>query len=125
MSPLSEYEAYIYLSTVLSNYFVYLFFICTFLFLHVLFPLDEVESPEDGKFRLVCASGSCLLRRVVSKKLSSLSLFLNVLLFCPVFFLHLVSFTHTLIPLFYIQTNLLIFAVEFECCWPNEWQRVS
>lgn len=68
--------------------------------------------------RFMPAPESCV------KKIKLSFFVLNVLLFCPVFFLHLVSFTHTLIPLFYIQTNLLIFAVEFECCWPNEWQRV-
>lgn len=91
--------------------------ISTFLPLHVLFPYDEVECPEDGKFRLVCASCSCLLRRVVScvdlnRKLRSLFV---VFLFIWCVFSHLFSFcfvlfffTHTLILLLYIPTSLSV-----------------
>jgi len=57
-------------SLLVCNYFsfihlIFISFIPAFFFHHVLFSLGEVECPEDGKFRSVCASCSCLLLRVV------------------------------------------------------------
>lgn len=106
---------------VLSNSFVYsssFFFvvISAFLSLHVLFPLGEVECPEDGKFRLVCASCSCLLQSCAMFWFQ-LKTQLSVLMFVVFFSVLCFPSSSVLLLIFFFLHSLRLHSCPSELDW--------